>query len=888
MLRVPVRVSCRQWLLVLIVLGGLVHSVTSMNAGAIDKGWLSGNLKSELISDQDYDTSIARCRTEIVEVQGGPRQEMCLYQAKSFQWAQYFEYPGTYLRTVIRFNNEQRMHLIDNFVDGSTYTTYGFLLSGNGSDDLTYNRWGTTWTIKNLPSHLSRSMERPGRLIFDPGSMHQLSVDEKGNHADTYTGAISQNGKWMALMYQRAGIVKVNLETYDMTLVTQDGLGERFMFDMAISNDGRHIAIMGDNWYPARVIDTGGECGIKAGALLQAWKSPVDFGQHACHQRDISEELQEIHGGSYVYAHAPMFAPGDEELYLRLADRVKPQAIRLLASTYDETKLDYLALGDSYSSGEGDLVEKGSRSHYLAGTEEPGKCHLSDRSYPFLLRNEYQISDRKMKSVACSGAQVVMDYLSRPAIYKGQHGELLGLSADMRDATRQVSLNDGTPGVVPQLEFVEKYKPTTVTLTGGGNDVGFSDILTYCATPAWEGFFYDDTCGYALKGSELERILYDAIDTQYGYTKKLLSSIQTASPNTRTIVIGYPSFVSETSAGFCSDQVAGLNVRERTMMNEAVSYMNGMLRRAARDSGATYVDIEKVLHGGRMCEGGEYVSGLADTKLYKQSSSGDKYQEAFHPNAEGHRKIAEQVIEQNAFFENNFDQEASYVVPQDIVGTVQVQDAIDGGEILRDGSFVIHFDSGTFEPHSSITISAHSTPTDLGVYEAKEDGSLVVNVSAANLAPGRHVIIMEGSSYGGEDIRYTQFATVRFSREDADGDGILDSDDHCVFMNTWIDEELGHDICTVNSEDKDGRASDGGILLSSSTDSGRNQGKLVLEADTNNSSNEKAEKLAALSTSRESVSKENDNNIQLGVGILILATLGVIYGIKKFSEIGKK
>lgn len=40
------------------------------------------------------------------------------------------------------------------------------------------------------------------------------------------------------------------------------------------------------------------------------------------------------------------------------------------------------------------------------------------------------------------------------------------------------------PGIVAQIEFVKKYKPKVVTLTGGGNDVGFADVLGYCASGA--------------------------------------------------------------------------------------------------------------------------------------------------------------------------------------------------------------------------------------------------------------------------------------------------------------------------------------------------------------------------------------------------------------------
>ncbi len=82
--------------------------------------------------------------------------------------------------------------------------------------------------------------------------------------------------------------------------------------------------------------------------------------------------------------------------------------------------MNYLALGDSYSSGEGDIDQTGS-SHYLSFTNVFGDyrngiprelCHVSDRSYPFLLAPDMGISQGdNMQSIACSGA-VRSDILS--------------------------------------------------------------------------------------------------------------------------------------------------------------------------------------------------------------------------------------------------------------------------------------------------------------------------------------------------------------------------------------------------------------------------------------------------------------------------------------------
>ena len=80
-----------------------------------------------------------------------------------------------------------------------------------------------------------------------------------------------------------------------------------------------------------------------------------------------------------------------------------------------------------------------------------------------------------MKSVACSGAQVLPDFNGRVDNYYGQSRRLIN-DSDIDD-TRQKSLISFIPGYIPQLEFVKRYKPKLVTFTGGGNDVGFAEIL---------------------------------------------------------------------------------------------------------------------------------------------------------------------------------------------------------------------------------------------------------------------------------------------------------------------------------------------------------------------------------------------------------------------------
>src|SRR5690349_15814765 len=94
----------------------------------------------------------------------------------------------------------------------------------------------------------------------------------------------------------------------------------------------------------------------------------------------------------------------------------------------------YVALGDSYSSG------VGTRTYINDGTS----CQRSTKAYPYLIA---QARGYTLNFQACSGAK----------------------TADVT-ANQLGALNTGT-----------RY----VTISIGGNDAGFSDVLTECAKPGW-------------------------------------------------------------------------------------------------------------------------------------------------------------------------------------------------------------------------------------------------------------------------------------------------------------------------------------------------------------------------------------------------------------------
>lgn len=159
--------------------------------------------------------------------------------------------------------------------------------------------------------------------------------------------------------------------------------------------------------------------------------------------------------------------------------------------------LEYVAMGDSFSSGEG--VEP-----FFSGTDtgspSENRCHRSENAYPVLLQEDFTMKLDLTAFVACSGAT------TNNITTAGQWGEQAQVNA----------LSESTD---------------IVTITIGGNDIGFKEFATACLSPVngeCDEFtdIYDETMGrIATLGPDMESTLNAVLD---------------AAPNADVYVVGYP------------------------------------------------------------------------------------------------------------------------------------------------------------------------------------------------------------------------------------------------------------------------------------------------------------------------------------------------------------
>ncbi|MGX1881891.1 SGNH/GDSL hydrolase family protein [Streptomyces sp. NPDC055287] len=221
--------------------------------------------------------------------------------------------------------------------------------------------------------------------------------------------------------------------------------------------------------------------------------------------------------------------------------------------------LDYVALGDSYSSGVG-------AGSYISGS---GDCKRSSRAYPALWAASH--SPSTFAFTACSGART-------GDVTAGQLGPL-GSATDL------------------------------VSLTVGGNDAGFADVMTTCVLQS------ESTC---LARIAQARAYVDS--TLPGKLDSVYSAIRAKAPAAHIVVLGYPRFYK--LSGSC---IAGLSERERSAINDASDYLNTATAKRAADHGYTFAQVSPAFTGHEICSPAPWLHSVKWTNIG----------ESYHPTAAG-------------------------------------------------------------------------------------------------------------------------------------------------------------------------------------------------------------------------------------------------------------
>jgi lysophospholipase L1-like esterase len=221
----------------------------------------------------------------------------------------------------------------------------------------------------------------------------------------------------------------------------------------------------------------------------------------------------------------------------------------------------YVALGDSYSSG------TGTRTYY------DSSCQRSVYAYPYLLHNAH--TGWTFVHAACSGAKT---------------GDILN--------TQSASLTADT---------------NWVTYTIGGNDAGFSSVITECAQPWWSS-----DCNGAIDQAQAY-----ITNTLPGRLDLVNNKIKSLSPSAKVIVLDYPHLFM----GEDCNAATWFSPSEETRLNQTADMLRDKLSAAATRAGANFIfrDVIPPFIGHAICDSVEWLNGLSNP-----------IGESYHPNTSGH------------------------------------------------------------------------------------------------------------------------------------------------------------------------------------------------------------------------------------------------------------
>jgi lysophospholipase L1-like esterase len=747
----------------------------TVKAETQDTVWSWSATKPVVFSSTKISGPISWCsgflQTEEIGRESGSKN-VCITLNGNVKFGTYFT--GSTFLSVVGFPYDNKMYRV-NGVCGQ----YDSCLYLPGSDTLVTKQYLINGMVRSLVLYKNFT-HRLTPHIYGLIPTYQYDFDRSNpdyifRNADGYAWpiggiSVSENGKWLAIEFRQRGIGLFNTETFEMkrisTMAFSYGTGYDPSSELAVSNDGRHVAVMGFN-ASLTVFDVDSNCGD------EATDSKMISVTHVTHICKISPIDVDDFIYRFFYGTHPRFNDDGGELNFYTMSYVgESRQVSLRATGYNPHKLDYLALGDSFTSGEGETNDK----YYLNGTNDKyEKCHVSYRSYPFLISDFMKIDTLNMASVACSGAETT-DVVGTNSDYWGQGDRLKDkTNPDKTEKTEAQSyaLYAFLPGRIHQESFVKEYSPKIITIGVGGNDAGLMDKLNDCAGKG--------TCSWASNAKSKEQTA-DEIKRLFGNLVKTYQELNIASPNSKIYAIGYPKIIDQ--SGKC-DLLTGylFDDAEKQFMNESIIYLDQVIESAAKAAGIKYIDIQDS-YGNHVLCGSESPSAMNGVR------TGDDNQynwflnignESFHPNSLGHAYDASAIEESvSNLIDYDYCDNGAIICPDSTViapepSTYWLPDIHHNYPAQQIANYVsdrdgatdnqqkqIVLDSNSLAPDSSVDIEMTSSPISLGHFTASSDGSLNVNIDLpADLEEGYHTVHLYGTSYSGESIELYQVIEYR-------------------------------------------------------------------------------------------------------------------------------
>lgn len=506
------------------------------------------------------------------------------------------------------------------------------------------------------------------------------------------------------------------------------------------------------------------------------------------------------------------------------------------ATEESEDKMKVMvSLGDSYSSGESIEPYYGQDETTSEKVKNPDWiAHRSKDSWPGMLSLpsvKGKMADNRKKNwffVAASGA--VTDNIKYSFTKEYSKGEY-----------------KGEYNLVPQLDVfneIEEGEVDYVTLTFGGNDAGFADIITTCVVNGemsfWNPNALSDKLKYTWQRFFVSGGIRDRLNDAYN------DIAGKAGPQAHIIVAGYPKLLNPEGGGMISGDEAVTVNKNVSKFNDAIESIVNNCR--GNGLNISFVSVENEFEGHGAYSNDAYITGIVlgargeDLKDFMLAS-----ESSVHPNKKGacayarcvqakideleniessvtcNTKFQLSVYDKNDYLYGNYDikiegKEFSDIFKfglskKDYAKTITV-DAAKKVEInLPQGDYTITVTDGANAQLSSkkeIKIRSKSKNDSLsfrtGFGETVEQDERDINVKT-NISDERSVVLTldVSGSMAGTPLDETKKASEKFIntvlKEDA-GIGVVTYDDASNIASGFSDDEAS--LQSIVSELSDG------------------------------------------------------------------------------------
>lgn len=244
--------------------------------------------------------------------------------------------------------------------------------------------------------------------------------------------------------------------------------------------------------------------------------------------------------------------------------RMRGRAVALLAfvlvlltafAAAAPARANYVALGDSYAAGP-----------LIPDPVSPFGCLKSSNNYPRLAAPGI---GQPLRDATCSGAKTT--HMTQPQ----------NVDPDGPNPPQFNRLDAGT---------------RAVSLTIGGNDIGFSEIVQNCIT--WNPFSSPCRNRYIVNGVDT---ISQRINATAPLVDAVLDGIRARSPQARAFVVNYPAIFPETGSG-CFPQMP-VSFTDAPYLRSKQRELNAMLANQAAANGARLVNWYAASIGHDACKG---------------------------------------------------------------------------------------------------------------------------------------------------------------------------------------------------------------------------------------------------------------------------------------------